>query len=88
MNFDYNLNDLEGTIGGSILDDLREMMGLPTLNDGDIIFAKVQDSDVKLNEVYDLPDGTTFVARCTIKNIKDYKLVTITSEYGEWMPVE
>lgn len=88
MNFNISLSDMEGIIGGSSLDDLREMLGLPTLNDGDFLFAQVTDAEVKLAEAYGLAPGVTFVARCTIKDTKDYKFVTITTEYGEWMPVE
>ena len=86
MNKKYSLNDLEQIIGGSSLDDLRNLMDLNTLNDGDIEFSLIKDSNANLSDyLYNskIKNGYTFIAHCLVKQITDYKLQIIDLEF-EW----
>lgn len=60
MNFNFSIARMEGTIGGSVLDDLRDIMGIGSLNDGDIVFAI---------------DGGDLIARCVHHKTPDYKFL-------------
>lgn len=51
MKFEYDLIEMEETIGGSLLDDLRALVevdtGIPTsFDDGDVLFAMTPNSIV------------------------------------------
>lgn len=97
--FIYNLSDMEGMIGGSDLDLLRHDMVLGSLSDGDIVFKLVEDSSIDLTqdlflEDYGIKGGFTFVARCIVKKLPDYKYVFDSElseinncNYYKWIPI-
>ena len=82
----YSLNDIEGIIGGSSLDDLRDIMGLDALEDDDITFTLISDPDIDLSTEYsEFPPKYTLLAHYTKSNINDYKYVFDNSHlYFEW----
>ena len=86
--FDCTLDDMESIIGGSSLDDLRDILNLDSLNDGDIIFAIIEDSNLDFSQIYDLPPGKTVLAKC-ISNSSLFKFVnSFIDHYGEWKAVD
>lgn len=67
----YSLAELEGMIGGSTLDDLRDLAGIDSLTDGCIEFVLIAHEDIDLtqnddglNEFYGINPRETFVAKC------------------------
>lgn len=69
MNFNLSLDDMEGEVGGSTLDDLRCLMGIDSLHDGDIVFAQV---------------GETYFAKCLVKESPLFKSAIGSDGYLEW----
>lgn len=84
---------MEGAIGGSALDDLRHIMGLDELNDGDIIFKLVPLPGIDLTEylspTYQIPKGYTFVAYCNKHETNEFiAMLDSEEEYFEWLPFQ
>lgn len=87
---EFSVDDMEGMIGGSTLDELRDLMGIESLEDGDIIFSLIEDSSIDLTKelyliesLYGIKPGFTFIARCMKHDTKDYKYVV-----SDWQPDE
>ena len=89
----YSLCEMEGIIGGSTLDDLRDLMNIDCLEDNDIVFKMVESPNLDLSEEYDVPPNITFVAHCLKFETSDYKYVlsdfqpSPNHKYFEWVPV-
>jgi hypothetical protein len=66
--FNRGIDYMEGEIGGSNLDELRDIMGLETFNyDEDILFKLIDKEGIDLSQEEGLPVGKTWLARCTAK---------------------
>lgn len=85
----FSLSWMEGAIGGSALDELREAMHLSEMHDGDIVFKLVAEPDINLNDYLgsvECPPGHTFEAYCTRHECEDFILV-IDGDYLAWNPI-
>ncbi len=56
---------MEEIIGGSLLDDLREVAKCETLHDGDFVFKMVEELGVDFTDLtyFDMEPDHTFIAR-------------------------
>jgi len=86
--FNLNIEMFEQILGGSCLDDLREIIGFDSIKyKEDILIKLINDSTVDYSE-HNLPPGKTYIARCTVRdNIPNY-ILCVEPEYKEHLSWE